>query len=155
MTSPQVETVDSGKRKVSRRVTVSAPAAAVFALVANPHQHHDLDGSGTVRDTPVKGPDVLSLGAKFSVGMKQYGMPYKITSTVTAFEDNHVIEWQHPLGHRWRWELDAVDPSHTQVTETFDYSRAKAPMMLEVFGFPKKNGDGIAKTLQGLAARFD
>jgi uncharacterized protein YndB with AHSA1/START domain len=154
MTSPQIETVETGERKVSRRVTVAAPAAAIFALVADPHRHPELDGSGTVRDTAVKGPEVLSVGAKFSVGMRQFGLPYKITSTVTAFEANHVVEWQHPMGHRWRWELAEVDPGHTQVTETFDYAGAKAPKMLETFGYPKKNGDGIAKTLQGLAARF-
>jgi uncharacterized protein YndB with AHSA1/START domain len=155
MTNPEVETVDSGMRKVSRRVAVGAPAAAVFALVADPHRHPELDGSGTVRSTPVKGPDTLSEGAKFSVGMKQFGLPYKITSTVTAFEENRVVEWQHPMGHRWRWELVELDPGTTQVTETFDYSGNKTPKMLEVFGYPKKNGDGITKTLQALAARFD
>ncbi len=69
MTSP-VSTVDSGPRKVTRRVVVSAPASAVFALVGDPHRHPELDGSGTVRDVPVKGPHQLSEGASFSVGMK-------------------------------------------------------------------------------------
>ncbi|MCW2555472.1 MAG: Dimethyladenosine transferase, partial [Mycobacterium sp.] len=32
---------------------------------------------------PIKGPHQLSVGDKFTVGMKQYGVPYKITSTVT------------------------------------------------------------------------
>jgi hypothetical protein len=86
--------------------------------------------------------------------MKQYGVPYKITSTVTAFEADHLIEWQHPLGHRWRWELDETKPGTTQITETFDYSTAKAPKLLELFGQPAKNGIGITKTLEALAARF-
>jgi hypothetical protein len=40
------------------------------------------------------------------------------------------------------------------VTETFDYSGARSPRMLEMFGYPAKNGDGIAKTLRALTARF-
>lgn len=131
-----------------------AAAHDVFALVADPHRHPELDGSGTVRDTTVTGPDRLTKGAKFSVGMKQYGVPYKITSTVTAFEDDRLVEWQHPLGHRWRWELSEVAPGDTQVTETFDYRDAKSPKLLELFGQPARNATGITKTLQALAARF-
>jgi hypothetical protein len=154
MTDSAVTTVDGGARRVTRRVSVRASSADVFALVADPHRHPELDGSGTVRDVPVTGPERLSEGAKFSVGMKQYGVPYKITSTVTAFEADHLIEWRHPLGHRWRWELDETKPGTTQITETFDYSTAKAPKLLELFGQPAKNGIGITKTLEGLAARF-
>ena len=154
MAEAVVSTVDVGPRKVARQVVVNAPAAEVFALVADPHRHPEIDGSGTVRDVPVKGPDRLSEGARFSVGMKQYGFPYKITSRVTAFEDDKLVEWQHPLGHRWRWELQQTSPTTTKVTEIFDYSTAKSPKMLEVMGFDKKNGDGISATLRALAARF-
>jgi hypothetical protein len=73
---------------------------------------------------------------------------------VTGFEDGRLIEWQHPLGHRWRWELAETEPGTTQVTETFDYSTAKAPRILELFGQPRTNGVGITKTLEALSARF-
>ena len=102
----------------------------------------------------MSGPDLLSAGAKFTVGMKQYGTPYKITSTVTAFEPDRLIEWQHPMGHRWRWELAETEPGTTRVTETFDYTTAKSPRMLEFLGQPGKNAIGISKTLQALQARF-
>jgi uncharacterized protein YndB with AHSA1/START domain len=154
MTSSDVTAVDSGARKVTRRVQVAAPAADIFALLADPHRHPEIDGSGTLRDVPVTGPDRLSEGAKFSVGMKQFGLPYKITSTVTAFEDGRLIEWQHPFGHKWRWELSGTTPGTTEVTETFDYTTAKAGKALELFGQPGKNGDGITKTLEALVQRF-
>jgi hypothetical protein len=149
-----VTEVDAGPRKVARQVLVHAPAAEVFALVANPYRHPELDGSGTVRADTVSGPRLLSAGARFTVGMKQYGLPYKITSTVTAFEADKLLEWQHPLKHRWRWELEEIEPGVTRVTETFDYSRSGTPRMLEILGYPGKNGSGITKTLQGLQARF-
>jgi hypothetical protein len=86
--------------------------------------------------------------------MKQYGVPYKITSTVTAYEEGSVIEWRHPAGHTWRWELHETEPGRTEVTETFDYSTAKAAKVLELLGQPAKNAKGITATLQALAARY-
>ena len=86
--------------------------------------------------------------------MKQYGAPYKITSTVTAFEPDQLIEWQHPMGHRWRWELAEIESGITQVTETFDYTTSRNPRLLEILGQPGKNATGITKTLQALQARF-
>lgn len=149
-----VSTVDVGPKRVARRVLVKAPAAEIFAIVADPHRHPELDGSGTVRDVPIKGPHHLATGDKFSVGMKQYGVPYKITSTATEVQDGKVVEWQHPLGHRWRWDFVETTPGTTEVTETFDYSTAKVPLMITAFGYDKKNGDGITTTLERLAGRF-
>lgn len=157
MAMATVSKVDVGPKRVGRRVLVTAPAAEIFALVGDPHRHPELDGSGTVRDVEVKGPHRLAVGDEFTVGMKQYGLPYKITSTVTELQDGKVIEWQHPLGHRWRWELTEATPGDTtvtEVTEIFDYSTAKVPLMITAFGFDKKNGDGMASTLERLAGRF-
>lgn len=153
MPTPVVTEVDAGPRTVSRRVVVNAPAADIFALVADPHRHHELDGSGTVQEK-ITGPDRLSQGATFSAGMKQYGVPYKITSTVTAFTEGALVEWRHPAGHHWRWELTETSPGTTEVTETFDYADAKAAKVLELLGQPAGNAKGITATLQKLAARF-
>jgi hypothetical protein len=150
-----VTVVDAGYRKVSRGVEVHARAAELFDLVADPHRHRELDGSGTVMDT-VDGPRRLAKDARFSVNMKQYGMPYRITSRVTDFDDGHVVEWHHPLGHRWRWELTPSSDDSTWVTETFDYSQVGSvkARALELFGFPKKNAAGIEATLRALQARY-
>jgi YD repeat-containing protein len=150
-----VEQVDQGPRRVARAVTVQAPAEDVFSLVADPHRHGELDGSGTVGGT-VSGPTRLSEGERFSVAMKQYGVPYRITSRVTRFEEGRVVEWRHPAGHRWRWEATPLTPTSTRVTETFDYStvpslQAKA---FELLGVPKQNAAGIEATLRGLASRW-
>ncbi len=141
---------------VARQIEVNASAAELFAIVADPHRHGELDGSGTVKET-VKGPERLAEGAKFSVGMKQYGVPYRITSTVTSFVDadtTKVIEWQHPLGHTWRWEFEEKQPGVTTVTEAFQYGTAKAPKVLEVFKMPQQNAKGISSTLEQLARKY-
>jgi hypothetical protein len=150
-----VSVVDAGPHKVSRAVDVRGPAAELFDLVADPRRHGELDGSGTVKET-VSGPQRLAAGETFSVKMTQHGVPYRITSRVTDFEEGRVVEWRHPMGHRWRWEFDPQSPESTRVTETFDYShigfvRATA---LELFGAPKQNARGIEATLGNLEARY-
>jgi hypothetical protein len=150
-----VTIVDTGPRKVSRSAEVQAPAAELFAMIADPRRHGELDGSGTVVET-LSAPDQLTVGSTFSVRMKQYGVPYKITSRVTDLTDGLVVEWQHPLGHRWRWELRPLADDSTLVTETFDYSQissAKA-IGLELTRTPRKNAVGIEATLTGLQARY-
>jgi len=154
MTEPLVSRVDAGTRMVSRRITVAAPASDVFDLVANPHRHAELDGSGTVRQAPVTAPERLSEGARFRVAMKMHGVPYGITSTVTGYQENRLVEWQHPFGHRWRWELVEVSPGITEVTETFDYTTSRAPRLLELLRMPAMNAHGITRTLRQLAERF-
>lgn len=150
-----VNSVDAGPRKISRSAEVNAPAEEIFAMVADPRRHHELDGSGTVLDA-IDGPERLSSGAKFSVRMKYYGFPYRITSHVTEFADDRVLEWQHPLGHRWRWELTPLSDRVTLVTETFDYSQLGAAKAngLKWFGSLKHNAAGIEATLSQLQAKY-
>jgi uncharacterized protein YndB with AHSA1/START domain len=150
-----VNIVDAGAGKISRSVEVNAPAADIFALVADPRRHHELDGSGTVLST-VSGPERLSSGARFSVKMKRYGFPYQITSKVIDFDEGRVVEWRHPLGHSWRWELAPLADGKTLVTETFDYSKlgpAKAGG-LKLFGTFEHNAGAIEATLRQLQSRY-
>jgi hypothetical protein len=152
-----VVVVDRGPRQVSRSVEVAAPAAELFAFAADPRRHSELDGSGTVRDN-IKVPAALVEGSKFSTSMKMYGLPYRITSTVTAFKPNEVVEWRHPLGHRWRWEFESLSPTTTRVTETFDYRDAGALKnrlkYYERMGYAKGNASGIEATLAKLRDRY-
>jgi hypothetical protein len=151
-----VTVVDRGPRQVSRRVEVAAPAADLYALVADPRRHHELDGSGTVRDN-IKMPSKLLVGSKFSTSMRMFGVPYRITSTVTALEPNELVEWRHPLGHRWRWEFESLSPTLTQVTETFDYRDTGLKNKLKYYermGFRKANASGIEATLTRLRDRY-
>ena len=153
MTDSKVTEVQAGTRRIARSVVVDARPHEVFELLADPRRHGELDGSGMLRNT-ISGPDRLSAGARFSVNMRQFGVPYRITSTVVAFDDGRVVEWRHPFGHTWRWELAETSAGGSEVTETFDYSGTKHAKFLEMAGVPAKNGSDIAKTLQNLRERF-
>ncbi len=152
-----VTVVDAGPRRVCRSVEVAAPAAELFAMAADPRRHHELDGSGTVRDN-IKAPAKMAVGSKFSTKMKMYGLPYRITSTVTGLKTDELVEWRHPFGHRWRWEFEALSPTLTRVTETFDYSDAgglkNGLKYYERMGYAKGNGAGIESTLTKLRGRY-
>jgi hypothetical protein len=154
---PPVTVVDTGPGRVSRSVEVGAPASELFAIVADPRRHHELDGSGTVVDN-IRAPAELTAGSQFSTKMRMLGVPYRITSTVTALTPDALIEWRHPLGHRWRWEFEQVAPHRTRVTETFDYHDAGTVKNLlkyyDVMGFVKANAKGIEATLLKLRDRY-
>ena len=121
--------------------------------MADPRRHPELDGSGTVIAN-AKAPAEIVEGSRFSTKMKMFGLPYRITSTVTAFTPGVVFEWRHPFGHRWRWEFEQVDPRRTRVIETFDYHDAGAVKdrlrYYERTGFAKANSRGIEATLTKL-----
>jgi hypothetical protein len=153
-----VTTVDTGPNQVSRTIEVHASAAELFALVSDPRRHHELDGSGTVAAF-IAGPDHLVPGSRFATKMRVFGLPYHLTSTVTAVEPDTLVEWTHPAGHHWRWEFAAVSPTITRVTETFDY-RDTGPLKdwLQFYqrtGFVKRNAAGIEATLTKLRDRFE
>ena len=151
-----VEIVDAGPRQVGRSVEVAAPAAELFAIVADPRRHHELDGSGTVGNN-IDAPPHLVPGARFSTKMTMFGLPYRITSTVTALKPDELIEWRHPFGHHWRWEFTAVSPTVTRVTETFDYRDTGVKDGFNYYertGFAKRNAAGITATLTKLRVRY-
>lgn len=148
-----MNSVDAPDRVVSRQVVVAATRAQLFDLIADPRRHGELDGSGTVRDA-VSGPARLGPGDRFSVGMTLGPVPYRITSTVTEFEEDAVLQWRHPMGHQWRWEFAEVTPALTRVTESWDYRESRSPRLLELTGYPHKNADGISRTLEQLRTRF-
>ena len=123
--------------QVSVERTVPASPQEVFALLADPRRHREIDGSGTLRDT-VDGPARLHRGARFGMRM-QLGAPYEMTNTVVEFEEGRRIAWQpRPTnriaalaigGRIWRYELEPVDGG-TRVRETWDIRRERFPLPL-------------------------
>jgi hypothetical protein len=152
-----ISVVDAGPRQVSRSVEVAATAGELFAIVADPRRHSEIDGSGTVREN-IATPEKLAAGGRFSTKMRMLGLPYRITSTVTALKPGTLIEWRHPFGHRWRWEFEEISPTLTRVTETFDF-RDTGPVKdtlnyYTLTGFVKSNAKGIEATLAKLRDRY-
>jgi uncharacterized protein YndB with AHSA1/START domain len=132
-------------RKVSTSRVIAAERQTLFDIVADPAQHPVIDGSGTVTGSRDALPKRLALGSRFGMDMKS-GARYRITNTVVEFEEGSLLAWRHMSGHRWRYEFRDV-PGGTEVTETFDWSTAKAKRALELAGFPERNLKGMERTL--------
>ena len=129
------------------RITIDAPARVIFDLVANPAAHQRFDGSGTVKKA-ISGPERLYLGARFGMAMK-IKVPYRIKNTVVAFEENKKITWCHLMKWTWCYELQAITPNQTVVTESFDASEIPsfAKWWLKKTGAMDHNPRWMAKSL--------
>jgi uncharacterized protein YndB with AHSA1/START domain len=138
-----------GSKRVSVERVVDAPPERIFALVADARKHHLFDGSGMVQES-LRAPDKLTMGSKFSMSMR-WGVPYRIANEVVEFEQDRRIAWCHFGKHRWRYELEPQDDGKTLVRETFDWSTALVPQVIELMGAPARNRESMVKTLERLA----
>lgn len=128
----------SDQAHVTESIDISGVTPAeVFDHLTQPANHVAMDGSGHVVG-PV-GPDRLTgKGDRFGMRMR-WIVPYRITNTVVEYEPDERIAWRHFAGHRWRYEVAAVDGG-TRVTETFELGPVPTPLHAvyrSAFGFPR------------------
>jgi len=127
---------------------IPAPAEQIFNLLANPYEHHRLDGSGTVQLPREGAPHRLYLGARFSMNMKM-GASYMTVNRVVAYEENRVIAWCHWARFVWRYELEPRDGG-TLVTESFDF-RKPWGVPLIFLGWATSARTSMTRTLERIA----
>ncbi|GIF96842.1 SRPBCC family protein [Catellatospora citrea] len=140
------------RRLIRESRVVSATPEEIFELLADPAQHPLIDGSGSV--LAARGAARrLAPGMKFGMDMRM-GAGYRILNTVVEFEEGRLIAWRHFNGHRWRWRLEPAGDGTTLVTEEFDWSTARVPLLISVSWFPRRNRRAITRTLDRLEARF-
>jgi len=123
---------------VSRRI--AAPAHTVFAVLADPARHVEVDGADMLRGPKANGR-ISGVGDTFVMRMHNDEMgDYEMTNHVVEFEPERRIAWEPVLtaatrpedleelgeraGHRWGFVLEPDGPHATVVTETFDCSVA-------------------------------
>jgi hypothetical protein len=147
-----------GDSVVSVERVIKAPAAPIFAIVADASRHPEIDGSGSVKGLKPGAPQQLSLGSTFGMSMK-LGVPYSMSSTVIEFEPDQRIAWQTTLsgplgrfigGRIWRYELEGTEGG-TLVRETWDITQDKQRFMLKAGPVGKQTADAMTKTLERLA----
>jgi len=139
-------------RIISDSIVVDTSPEAVFAILADPSAHLEIDGTDSVRSaTSNQTGRRLALGDRFGMNM-QYGLPYRIMNTVVEYAENRLIAWQHFAKHTWRYELDELEPGRTRVTESWDWSGSPYARLMELVGFPDRNRKGIGTSLLKLKA---
>lgn len=138
-----------GHRCVSVSRHVAAPAADVFAVLRDPALHAVIDGSGTVKASRESAGELLEMGSTFGMDMRM-GVPYRIANEVVEYEDDRRIAWRHMGGHRWRYEITPEGDDACTVTETFDWSTSKLPLVIQALGQDRKHVPNMTRTLERL-----
>ena len=130
---------------------VDAPVERVFALLADPDRHRDLDASGMIRHTESH-LAITEVGDVFTMAMHNEMMgDYQIENHVVVYEPDRAIGWapaavgQRPAGHTYTWYLVATDDDHTEVTQTYDWSAVGDPELLPYF--PVVSADQLAASI--------
>lgn len=122
---------DPDRTSLSRRI--AAPAGRIFAMIASPQGHVDIDGSGML----VAAPDadrLRAVGDTFVMHMDREPLgdlplgEYTVCNTVTVFEQDIELAWtvgavgRTPVGHVYGYRLEPVDEGTTDVTSYYDWS---------------------------------
>lgn len=117
------------EKVVNASRTVAAPAATIFALIADPARQPEWDGNDNLAESPT-GQRVRAVGDVFTMVLIQG--PTR-ENHVVEFEEGRLIAWRPsevgspPPGHLWRWRLEPVDDHHTLVTHTYDWTQLADP----------------------------
>jgi uncharacterized protein YndB with AHSA1/START domain len=112
------------ERIVSATRVISASAARIFELIADPSRQPSWDGNNNL--------------ASSAPGQRvhQVGDVFKTTLTNGAVRENHVVEFvecskiawcpaelkKQPPGHLWRWEVSQINSTLSTVTHTYDWT---------------------------------
>jgi hypothetical protein len=162
-----VEKLESGgssmaNDRVDATAVVDAPAAAVFAVLADPAKHAAIDGTGWVRET-LDGEPLTAAGQIFRMSMYHPNHPdgnYEMANRVEVFDPPTTISWEPGYdagdgalrfgGWIWRYDLAPAGPSTTTVTLSYDWS-AVPDSIREHIGFPPFPPDHLRNSLAHLA----
>ena len=138
--------MDGGGRTVEVVRRIEAPAARIFAVLADPRRHVEFDGSGMLRTALVDGP-VAAVGDTFTVEMHRLGDDYLMINYVVEFDRDRRIFWEPapgdpsraedddpakvgiPAGYRWGFTLVPDGDDATVVTEVFDCGPLPSDML--------------------------
>lgn len=149
---------------VSRRI--DAPADRIFAILADPNRHTELDGTGMLRGVASGGP-ITGVGDRFVMNMyfDHFGGDYTMDNHVVEFEPGRRIAWApapgdervanastpigQPVGHRWVFDL-APEGDATVVTETYDSSAAPEDLRKAV-----RDGEHWRAGMEATLAKLD
>lgn len=135
---------------------VDAPVERVFALLADPDRHRDLDASGMVRHSETH-LAITEVGDVFTMAMHNEMMgDYEIDNHVVVYESDRAIGWApgprggEAPGHTYVWRLTPTDDDHTEVSQTYDWSAVQAEWLIP--HLPVVTADQLTESITRLEA---
>ena len=142
--------------------TVDASPEQLFAVLADPSKHTEIDGSAMLRGLSGHPAQVTKVGDEFTLNMNNDILgDYQMLNTVTTFEPNRVIGWSptlyppdgytdklgemKPGGHTYTWRLEPAGDGQTTVTQTYDWSKVTDPEFKKIL--PLLNEEQLADSI--------
>ncbi|MEU9481855.1 polyketide cyclase [Streptomyces sp. NPDC048191] len=151
------------QENVSATLTVAAPVARVFAVLADPTTHAAIDGTGWVQESVDRAP-LTEVGQIFRMDMYHAGHPnrdYQVANQVQVFDPPRAIGWLTGTekddgrlelgGWIWRYDLTPLGPSETEVTLTYDWSAVPRFIRDRGIRFPPFGPEHLSNSLHHLA----
>jgi hypothetical protein len=154
----------SATNRLAVTKTVHASPSEVFRIVSDPHMQVTIDGSGMLVAAP-NAERLAAVGDTFVMDMDRESLgdipmgKYTVLNTVTRIVPDSLVEWnvgsaeRGPYGHVYGWEITAVRPDETEVTNYCDWSeipeeaRARFPIV------PRSMMEKSVENLVALLAR--
>jgi uncharacterized protein YndB with AHSA1/START domain len=156
---------DNRQLQVSR--VIDAPPERIFAVLADPARHHELDGAGMLRGLESGDAPITAVGQAFVMNMNQDGIgDYQMRSEIVVYEADRRIGWApaihppgalahvigelDPSGHTYAWELEPAGDGRTKVTHTYDWSGVRDQNALGLY--PRVSKEQMEGSLDRVAA---
>ena len=161
---PTTSQPTADQENVTATLAVAAPAARVFAVLADPATHAAIDGTGWVQEAVDRAP-LTEVGQIFRMDMYHPNHPdgnYQMANRVEVLDPPRAIAWQPGSesaegdggpafgGWIWRYDLATLGPSETEVTLTYDWS-AVPQSIREYLRFPPFGPEHLTNSLHHLA----
>ena len=160
---PTTNQPTADQENVSATLTVAAPAARVFAVLADPTTHAAIDGTGWVQESADPAP-LTEAGQIFRMDMYHHGHPdgdYQVANQVVVLDPPRAIGWLTGTekgdgrlelgGWIWRYDLAPLGPSETEVTLTYDWSAVPQFIRERGIQFPPFGPEHLTNSLHHLA----
>lgn len=150
--------IEQTESQIQVRQSVDVEAAALFAVLADPRRHVEIDGSGMLR-ADVSTDLISGVGQVFTMAMHYPALgDYRTENHVLEFEPGRRIVWttarehQPPAGVRWSWELEPDGAGRTTIVHSYDWSRVTDPAVLARVSFPRVSAEQLQQSVHRLAA---
>lgn len=152
-------------RRTDTSITLEQDAAssapALFALLADPRRHVQMDASGMLQ-AAADATVIDHVEQVFSMAMHYPSLGDYITDNrVVDFEPDRRLTWatgrrgQPPAGVRWGWQLTPLNDAQTRIVHTYDWSRVTDPAVLARVSFPRVSPDQLQASVDRLIALAD
>jgi uncharacterized protein YndB with AHSA1/START domain len=155
---------------MSERLTVTGSVAAspeaVFAVLADPSRHDQIDGAGMLQGLVEGPPAITAVGQTFDMDMNQdpFG-DYRMRNTITEFEPGRRISWApnleppdsmthllgdlKPGGHVYSWVLTPNAAGGTDIEHFCDWSGCPDERFKAFF--PRVQAEQMSGSIERLA----